>query len=96
MHTVQLNINDSIFDTVMNFLKLLPKNQLNIELKDSQTNKEDYLDFGQFNVEAYKDQTPSVSSQLKQFETLVSRSNNKKQVTMELATNIDGMMDDIL
>ena len=30
MHTVQLNIDDNIFDTVMDFLKLLPKNKLKI------------------------------------------------------------------
>jgi len=34
MHTVRLNIDDNIFDTVMNFLKLLPQNQLEIDYQD--------------------------------------------------------------
>jgi|GEM_PF-6227453 len=57
MHTVQLNLDDNIFDTVMNFLKQLPKNQVDIEIKGEpkKDNKDDGFDFGQFNVNSFKD-----------------------------------------
>lgn len=42
MHTVQLNIDDTIFDTVMDFLKLLPKNQLEIDYKDEDIEDEKF------------------------------------------------------
>jgi len=56
MHTIQLNVDDSLFDTVMNFLNRLPKNQLKIEFNESKKNDlEDGLDFGQFDVKAFGD-----------------------------------------
>lgn len=35
-----------------------------------------------------------ISAQLERFEELVKRSNNPKKLTMELATNIDELVDD--
>jgi len=56
VHTLQLRLDDTIFDTVMDFLKRLPKHQLNIEIKEPQKDEEeDGLDFSKFNVEGFKD-----------------------------------------
>jgi len=55
VHSVQLSIDDNIFNTVMDFLKQMPKNQLNIEIKEpKEDKKEDGLDFAQFGVESFK------------------------------------------
>ena len=51
MQTIQLNISNDIFEKVMSFLEILPKNKINIvrdiEFKKTQTRKEPLGDFFQ-------------------------------------------------
>jgi len=51
MQTIQLNISNDIFEKVMSFLELLPKNKINIvqnsKSKKPQQHKESLVDFFQ-------------------------------------------------
>lgn len=57
MHTIKLNVGDSIYLHVMFLLKNLKTNQLEIieDKKIDEIKQEENIDFSQFKIDAFKD-----------------------------------------